>query len=278
MSASLEPGPDAVVVLDGELDRRHPAEVRVVERRTRAGRHLGRLARHARDRVDRMAEQVAVVKLRARGRACASLAQLGLDERVDDDRGPALHPFDRELKVSDRLDPWMADLGELLIGELRLERLDEALRGLPGRVRDHVQLDEAHGASVTRRLHTALRNLVHCVPVKRLLVVALLALVLPASAFAWGGRYPRATVSARPSRSTSRTPTPSIRRCRRTGRRSRHARPRPRALVADARSGPARRRPDAFAGRRHSPATTPTRRRSWRRRRISSMPRPRRRS
>ena len=76
------------------------------------------------------------------------LAQLGLDEGVDDDGRPALHPVDRELQVGDRLDPRMADLGELLVGELRLERLGQALSGLAGRIGDHVQLDEAHGASV----------------------------------------------------------------------------------------------------------------------------------
>ena len=86
MSASAQPGADAVVELDRELDRRHAAEVRVVQRRPRARLHPRRLARDARDRVDRMAEQVAVVQLRASAERAHRLAQLGLDERVDDDR------------------------------------------------------------------------------------------------------------------------------------------------------------------------------------------------
>ena len=72
------------------------------------------------------------------------LAQLRLDERVDDHGRAALHPLDGELQVGDRLDARMPDLEELLVGELGLERLDEALRGLAGRVRDHVQLDGVH--------------------------------------------------------------------------------------------------------------------------------------
>ena len=52
------------------------------------------------------------------------------------------------MKVSLRLDAGMADLDELLVRELRLERLDEALSRFTGRIGDHVQLDEAHGASV----------------------------------------------------------------------------------------------------------------------------------
>ena len=124
-----------------------------------------------------------------------ALAQLGLDEGVDDDRRPALHPVDRELQVGDRLDARMADLGELLVGELRLERLDEALSGLAGRIGDHVQLDEAHGASVLGGLTPLLGFMVHSVQVKRaVLVVALLGGILPASAFAWGGRYPTGDV------------------------------------------------------------------------------------
>ena len=69
------------------------------------------------------------------------LAELRLDERVDDDGGPAAHPVDRELEVVLRLDARMADLDELLVGELRLERLDEPRRRLAGGVGDDVQLD-----------------------------------------------------------------------------------------------------------------------------------------
>ena len=95
----------------------------------------------ARDRVDRLAEQVAVVELRAPAERAHRVAQLRLHERVDDDRRPALHPVDREVEVVLRLDARMADLDELLVGELRLERLDEARRGLAGGVGDDVQLD-----------------------------------------------------------------------------------------------------------------------------------------
>ena len=144
MSASLRPDADAVVVLDRELDRRHPAEVRVVQRRPRAGLHARGLAGDARDRVDRMAEQVAVVELRVAAERAHAVAQLRLDERVDDHRRAALHPLDRQLQVGDRLDARMPDLEELLVGELRLQRLHEPLRGLAGRVRDHVQLDGVH--------------------------------------------------------------------------------------------------------------------------------------
>ena len=95
-----------------------------------------------------MAEQVAVVELRAPAERAHRLAQLRLDERVDDDGGPALHPVDRELQVGDRLDARMADLEELLVGELRLERLDEPRGGLARGVGDHVQLDRGHRRSL----------------------------------------------------------------------------------------------------------------------------------
>jgi hypothetical protein len=45
------------------------------------------------------------------------------------------------MEVSLRLDARMADLDELLVRELGLERLHEARRRLPRGVRDHVQLD-----------------------------------------------------------------------------------------------------------------------------------------
>ena len=114
------------------------------------GRHLRRLAGHARDRVDRMPEEVGVVHLRPPAEGPHRLAQLGLHQRVDGDGAPALHPADGELEVLDRLDPRMPHLLEGLIGELRLERQDEARRRLPGRVRDDVELDgvplRRHGA------------------------------------------------------------------------------------------------------------------------------------
>jgi uncharacterized cupin superfamily protein len=45
----------------------------------------------------------------------------------------------------------MADLEELLVGELRLERLDETGGGLARRVRDHVQLDLVHRVTLEWR-------------------------------------------------------------------------------------------------------------------------------
>ena len=62
----LEPAADAVVVLDRELDRLDPPEVGMVERSPRSGRHPSRHPGHARDRVDRMAEQITVVHARRR--------------------------------------------------------------------------------------------------------------------------------------------------------------------------------------------------------------------
>ena len=69
------------------------------------------------------------------------LAELRLDERVDDDRRPAAHPVDRELEVVLGLDARVADLDEVLLRELRLERLDEPRRRLAGGVGHDVELD-----------------------------------------------------------------------------------------------------------------------------------------
>ena len=73
---------------------------------------------------------------RARG-----FAELRVDERVDDHRRPALRAVQREVKVVDRLDPRVADLLELLVRELGLERVDEPDGRLAGGVGDHVELD-----------------------------------------------------------------------------------------------------------------------------------------
>ena len=130
------------------------------------------------------------MELRAAAERAHRLAQLGLDERVDDDRRPALHPVDRELQVGDRLDARMPDLEELLLRELRLERLHEALRRLAGRVGDDVELDLGHRPHLNHLLVQLLGIAGILWAVKRLLVVLLAALALPASAFAWGGSYP----------------------------------------------------------------------------------------
>jgi len=69
------------------------------------------------DRLDRMSEQVAVVELRAPAESAHRVPQLRLHDRVDDDRGPPLHPVDREVEVLLRLDARVADLDELLVRE-----------------------------------------------------------------------------------------------------------------------------------------------------------------
>ena len=84
------------------------------------------------------------MQLRLPAERAHRVAQLRLDEGEDDDRRAALHPLERELEVGDRLDARMADLEELLVGELRLERLHEPRRGLARRVGDDVQLDRVH--------------------------------------------------------------------------------------------------------------------------------------
>ena len=98
-------------------------------------------ARGFRDGLDRVPEDVAVVELRAPAQRAHRLAQLRLHDRVDHDRRPPPHPADRELEVVLRLDARVADLDEVLLRELGLERLDEPRRGLAGGVGDDVQLD-----------------------------------------------------------------------------------------------------------------------------------------
>ena len=93
------------------------------------------------DGLDRLAEQIAVVQSCAPAERAHRGAQLGLHDRVDDHRRAALHPVDGEVQVLLRLDARVPDLDELLIGELRLEREDEARGGLARRVGDDVELD-----------------------------------------------------------------------------------------------------------------------------------------
>ena len=145
-----------VVVLDGELDRLHAPEVRLVELVAAAWLHRRGHARDLRDGLDRLAEQVAVVQARTPAERPHLLAQLGLDERVDDDRGPTLRALDRVLEVDDALDHRVANLLERLIRELGLQRVHEAGRGLPGRIGDDVELyglwaHRAQGIAVPRR-------------------------------------------------------------------------------------------------------------------------------
>ena len=75
------------------------------------------------------------------------LAELRLDDRVDDDRRPTLRAVDDEAEVVDGLDARVPDLLEGLLGELRLERGDEPRGGLAGRVRDDVELDRHGGGA-----------------------------------------------------------------------------------------------------------------------------------
>src|SRR4029077_10736357 len=108
---------------------------------SRAWGHGRRATQDASDCVDRMAEQGAVGESCAAAESAHRLAELRLDEGVYDHGGPAAHPVDGELEVVLGLDPRMADLDEVLLGELRLERLDESRGGLAGGVGDDVQLD-----------------------------------------------------------------------------------------------------------------------------------------
>src|SRR5204862_3330245 len=140
----------------------HALEVRRIERRPRSRSHLRRLAGDSRDRIDRMAEQVAVVESRPTAEDAHLLAELWLDERVDHDRGPSLRALDGEPEVVDGLDARVPNLPELLVGKLRLERVHEPRRRLAGRVRDGVQLNGRlvfpHGAEGTAALRTAHRR------------------------------------------------------------------------------------------------------------------------
>ncbi len=169
------------------------------------------------------------MELRLPAQRAHRLAELGLDERVDDDRLPPFHPLHRELQVGDRLDARVPDLAELLVGELRLERLHEPRRRLAGRIGDHVQLDEAHRrtleaftSAVLNRRFMRLSGVEGTLcAVKHLLglAAASIALVLPLGRSGLGRRrIPRATPPAHPCTSRSRTPTRSTRRCRRAGR------------------------------------------------------------
>ena len=89
------------------------------------------------------------METRAAAEGAHRLAELGLDEGVDDDGRPAAHPVHGELEVVLGLDARVADLDEVLLRELRLERLDESCSGLAGGVGDDVKLDRRvrHGRS-----------------------------------------------------------------------------------------------------------------------------------
>jgi hypothetical protein len=91
-----------------------------------------------------VAEDVAVVDSRAAAESSHRLAKLLLDERVDDHRRSPLRPLDGEPQVVHGLHPRVDDVLELLVGELRLERLHEPLSRRAGGVGDHVEFDRRH--------------------------------------------------------------------------------------------------------------------------------------
>src|SRR5438045_1188672 len=86
-------------------------------------------------------------------------ATLGLPEPRHADRRPALHAVYRQMEVLLRLDARVPDLHELLIRELRLERLHQSRRGLARRVGDHVQLHrgDGHASSLDGWRHGGVR-------------------------------------------------------------------------------------------------------------------------
>ena len=99
---------------------------------------------------------------RAAAELAHRVAELGRDERVDHDRGPPARLLDGDVQVLDVLDARVADLHERLVGELRLERDHEALRGLPGRVGDDVELDRLALASRLAHRGEAIARSVVC--------------------------------------------------------------------------------------------------------------------
>ena len=89
---------------------------------------------------------------RSTARAAHRVAQLRLDERVEDDGGTAARPAHGELEILHRLDARVAHLLERLVGELRLERMNEPRGRLSGGVRHDVELHgrcDGHAAIVT---------------------------------------------------------------------------------------------------------------------------------
>ena len=151
----VEAGADPVVVLDRELHRLDPAEVRRVERRLRTGCHPRRLTGHACDRVDRVAEQIAVVHTCAATEAAHRVAHLRIHQRVDDDGRAPAGAADGDLEILHRLGARVPHFLEVLLGKLRLERVHEPRGRLAGGVRHDVQLDRRvrrHGAERTPRV------------------------------------------------------------------------------------------------------------------------------
>ena len=113
---------------DGGLDRPYPVSC----------------YRHARDGVDRVPQEIAVVHARPATQPSHRVTELRIDERVDDDRSVSARARDGTVEIDDRLHPRVPHLLELLLGKLGLERLHEPGRGFAGGVGDDVKLD-GHG-------------------------------------------------------------------------------------------------------------------------------------
>src|SRR5262249_19519907 len=153
--------------------------------------------RHTRDGLHRVAEDVAVVHARAAAELAHDIAKLGVDERVEQHGRAPLRPLDREPQVVGRLGARVADLLELLIRELRLERLHEPRRGRAGGIRDNVQLDGSlarHGRILPLAgSYAALSRYRHTSAVRRSLLV--LAVAAAAGTFATSANASRPRLS-----------------------------------------------------------------------------------
>ena len=85
---------------------------------------------------------------RATAETTHRVAELWIDERVDDDSRTSARASHCNLELVDGVDARMSHLLELLLRKLRLERVHEPCGGLAGRVRDDVELDgrvRSHG-------------------------------------------------------------------------------------------------------------------------------------
>src|SRR6266576_201750 len=92
-----------------------------------------------------MPEQVAVVNPGATAEPTHRIAQLRVDERVDDDGSVSASAGDGPLQIVDRLRPRVTYLLERLLGKLGLERKHEARGRLSRGVGDDVELDRRLG-------------------------------------------------------------------------------------------------------------------------------------
>jgi hypothetical protein len=92
-----------------------------------------------------MPEQVAVVNPGPTAEPAHRIPQLGVDERVDDDRGMSASAGDCPLQIVDGLGPRVAHFLERLLGKLGLERKHEPGGRLSCGVGDDVELDRRLG-------------------------------------------------------------------------------------------------------------------------------------